>query len=395
MTYTYDGDGRRAKKSNGKLYWYGIGAEPLAESDLSGNVSEEYIFFGGERIARRVVSPSSVSYYFADHLGTSRVIVQANATTACYEADFTPYGKERVITNTCPQNYKFTGKERDTESNLDYFGARFYSWSFGRFHSPDLPFIDQKPGNPQSWNLYGYARNNPLIFIDPTGNEVGPAMDHLGLLPAVHHDLGEGISSSYVAGKTSEIPDVDLPSFVSLARGLWQWLQAKDPKGELGKQCICQQGHHLIPNRGELDQIGRHFANVINTGPLSNPFPNQPGFTGAHRAYNAAVETILQEAEQKFGIRNSWSISQWKEAARTILNSRLPAIRGFLEELNRNNGGRVIPALAAAIQNYRPSVGLIVQYLGSTLAARLSAPFIICVVCQAPPHLGFQGPPGT
>jgi len=174
VNYTYDGDGRRAKKSSGKLYWYGIGAEPLAESDLSGNVSEEYIFFGWKRIARRVVSTSTVFYYFADHLGTSRVMVQATQTTACYEADYTPYGKERVIINTCPQNYKFTGKERDSESSLDYFGARFYSWTLGRFHSPDLPFIDQKPWNPQSWNLYAYVQNNPLKFVDPSGNYLQP-----------------------------------------------------------------------------------------------------------------------------------------------------------------------------------------------------------------------------
>jgi len=55
----------------------------------------------------------------------------------------------------------FTGKERDTESGNDYFGARYYASSMGRFMSPDKAFADQYAVNPQSWNLYSYVRNNP------------------------------------------------------------------------------------------------------------------------------------------------------------------------------------------------------------------------------------------
>ena len=65
---------------------------------------------------------------------------------------------------------RYTGKERDTESGLDYFGARYYSSNMGRFMSPDpsgLYFAD--PTNPQSLNLYAYVQNNPLVHVDPTG----------------------------------------------------------------------------------------------------------------------------------------------------------------------------------------------------------------------------------
>jgi RHS repeat-associated protein len=64
----------------------------------------------------------------------------------------------------------FTGKERDTESGNDYFGARYYASSMRRFLSPDpsgLSYAD--PDNPQNLNLYSYVLNNPLIFLDPTG----------------------------------------------------------------------------------------------------------------------------------------------------------------------------------------------------------------------------------
>ena len=65
-----------------------------------------------------------------------------------------------------------TGKERDTESGNDYFGARYYASTMGRWMSPDKPFADQHVSNPQSWNLYAYTLNNPLRFVDQDGQIV-------------------------------------------------------------------------------------------------------------------------------------------------------------------------------------------------------------------------------
>jgi RHS repeat-associated protein len=64
----------------------------------------------------------------------------------------------------------FTGKERDTESGNDYFEARYFGSSMGRFLSPDPmgPWVADV-NDPQSWNFYVYGRNNPLINVDPTG----------------------------------------------------------------------------------------------------------------------------------------------------------------------------------------------------------------------------------
>jgi RHS repeat-associated protein len=64
----------------------------------------------------------------------------------------------------------FTGKERDQESGNDYFGARYYASSMGRFMSPDPGWFKEADlTNPQTWNLYSYALNNPLKLVDPTG----------------------------------------------------------------------------------------------------------------------------------------------------------------------------------------------------------------------------------
>jgi RHS repeat-associated protein len=67
---------------------------------------------------------------------------------------------------------QFTGKERDSETGLDYFGARYFSSAQGRFTAVDMYGVDQHPEEPQSWNLYSYARNNPLAIIDPSGEYV-------------------------------------------------------------------------------------------------------------------------------------------------------------------------------------------------------------------------------
>ncbi len=75
---------------------------------------------------------------------------------------------------------KFTGKERDSESGLDYFGARYRGSALGRFSSPDDPLVDQEAKDPQSWNLYSYVRNNPLRNVDRDGHTCSFAKDDQG-----------------------------------------------------------------------------------------------------------------------------------------------------------------------------------------------------------------------
>jgi len=83
--------------------------------------------------------------------------------------DYYPFGG--VITNVDigDDRYQFTGKERDSESNLDNFGARYDSSNMGWFMTPDPLMASAKVWDPQTWNRYSYARNNPLMLIDPTG----------------------------------------------------------------------------------------------------------------------------------------------------------------------------------------------------------------------------------
>ena len=172
VTYSYDGDGLRVKKSSGMLYWRSIWGDAIAESDLSGNITNEYVFFAGRRIAR--ISGGTVNYFYSDALGTIHTITDATGHP-CYDASFTPYGQEVLnpnISQTCSSNYKFTGYEYDSETGLYYAVARYYNPRVDRFMS-----VDPLPGtslSPQSLNLYSYVINAPTIFSDPSGLDPCP-----------------------------------------------------------------------------------------------------------------------------------------------------------------------------------------------------------------------------
>ena len=118
VTYTFDGNGKRVKKSAGRLYWNSLscGQGALFETDLSGNLLDEYVFFKGRRIARRTAA-GAVYYFFSDHLGSNRVVTNATGAVA-EDSDYYPFGGELVFTDTLDNNYKFIGHERDTESGL-------------------------------------------------------------------------------------------------------------------------------------------------------------------------------------------------------------------------------------------------------------------------------------
>src|SRR5205809_925151 len=189
FSYVYDADGNRVQKINsnttpatGTLYWY-MSSGIVAESDLSGTLQSEYVFFNGERIARKDFPENAVSYYFSDHLKTASVISDATGSSIKSESDYYPWGGELQFVNGDSNHYKFSGKERDTETGLDYFGARYYSNGLGRFITPDwaakaaaVPYADF--ADPQSLNLYTYVRNIPTSKADADGHDpLGDILD--------------------------------------------------------------------------------------------------------------------------------------------------------------------------------------------------------------------------
>lgn len=178
MSYIYDGDGRRVKKctegttagscgtgATGTLYWGVAGGETSIETDLAGNVVEDYVFFNGRRVARRDASTAAIHFYFSDHLGTHSLVTDANGTMPPQsESDYFPYGGEIPITSGDSNHHKFTGKERDAESALDNFGVRYFGSSLGRFETADpLPWLSWQRGNSKDRNRFSAFLGIPKI----------------------------------------------------------------------------------------------------------------------------------------------------------------------------------------------------------------------------------------
>ncbi len=167
--YSYDGDGRRVKTVTPS--WTSIFVY-----DAQGQLAAEY---GGAATAQ-----SGTEFVMQDHLGNTRVVMDA-AGDASERVDYQPFGGEVPTAagdwrasvsgyglSSPLSKLRFTSKERDSETGLDYFGARYFSSAQGRFTSADRPFADQHAINPQSWNLYSYTLNNPLRYVDPNGRGV-------------------------------------------------------------------------------------------------------------------------------------------------------------------------------------------------------------------------------
>ncbi len=167
-TYAYDGAGHRVTK-------VALGATITYVYDALGRMAAEYSTAEG-------VPDCTTCYIVDDHLGNTRLVLDESANVVSRH-DYQPYGQEVPDVNgrtslwgaTDAINQKFTGKERDLETNFDYFGARYYGYLQGRFTSPDwaakaeaIPYAELS--NPQSLNLYGYVLNNPPSRADTDGH---------------------------------------------------------------------------------------------------------------------------------------------------------------------------------------------------------------------------------
>lgn len=123
---------------------------------------------------------AQLNWLVTDHLGTPRIILDQTGSRANVKRhDYLPFGEELfagIGGRTTALGYagdgvrqQFTSQERDIETGLDYFNARYYGTVQARFTSPDPLIASGRPGMPQSWNRYAYVLNQPLRLIDPTG----------------------------------------------------------------------------------------------------------------------------------------------------------------------------------------------------------------------------------
>jgi RHS repeat-associated protein len=143
-----------------------------------------------------------VEYYHLDAVGSVRAVTDATGQVV-RRHDYFPFGEEYLATGSLDR-LRFTGKARDVETGLDYFGARYYASTLGRFTTVDPVLdIEQALVDPQRWNRYTYALNNPLRNVDPDGKDpvtVGAVLWGL-------YEIGSTLYDAYTAYRTLNDPN--------------------------------------------------------------------------------------------------------------------------------------------------------------------------------------------
>jgi RHS repeat-associated protein len=137
--------------------------------ELKDGVVKKYYSIAGMMVA--VNDGTGLQYLLTDHLGSTVAVTNASGTLTSQQR-YLPFGGTRTIPNSpiLATDFGYTGQrllDEDMGGIMDY-RARFYSPYLNHFTQPDS--IIPNPANPQNWNRFSYARNNPVRYNDPTGH---------------------------------------------------------------------------------------------------------------------------------------------------------------------------------------------------------------------------------
>lgn len=167
LEFAYDFEGNRTRQavtvvgqsSRTTTYVGGI-------YQTSGTDTVKYITASGLRVAM-LDSSGSTTYFLPDQLGSTNLLV-SNSLSQVRATRYMPFGGTYQSSGTVDSSFKFTGQRLDADSDLYYYGARYYDPILGRFLTPDT--MVQNLYDPQSLNRYAYVRNNPVNMVDPDGH---------------------------------------------------------------------------------------------------------------------------------------------------------------------------------------------------------------------------------
>jgi RHS repeat-associated protein len=263
-TYFYDGDGKRVKKVAGNevtIFVY----------NTAGKLVAEY--------ANQIAQTPKVSYLTSDHLGSQRINTNANGNVTDRH-DYQPFGEEilRASSSGDSVRKKFTSYERDSESRLDFAQARYFNSAFGRFSSPD-PSMQISLTNPQSWNKYIYAFNNPHKYIDKDGR--WPTSIHDLILKLAFPNLSSNqINAMQVGSWSVDVPWTMFEKYVNQHAMRRTDQTVEDAKKEMDnfiaeKNDLAQANNDGSNNPSEysLYNFGQATHPIMdNTSPTHRPF---------------------------------------------------------------------------------------------------------------------------
>ncbi len=273
-TLAYDAENRLASYTlSSATTSYKYGPEGRRVQKVTPTVTETYVYdaFGKLAAEYSTTAPTSGGTFYrtTDHLGSTRLVTKQDKNDAdCF--DFAPFGEEIPNTlgsrssNACfaasfDGRHRFTGQERDDESDLDYFLARYYSGPMGRFTSVDPENAGADPEFPQTWNAYAYVNNNPLKLVDPDGRVVFTA----AALAYLAFEVVSTAIDVVNAVQTVRDPNATTADKAVAVAGAVAGLAVPGPTGKLattaGKALRAQRAAQLETNR----RVGRAFEKTV------------------------------------------------------------------------------------------------------------------------------------
>jgi RHS repeat-associated protein len=195
VSYSYDAFGRRTSSTSNNVttsFLYD-GQEVILDQGSDGSATDYLNGFAADEKLRQANSNTGALYFLQDHLGSTVALTNAAGSIA----ERTQYEAFGQSTGSSLTPYGFTGREREAATGLMYYRARWYDPHQGRFMSEDPVGLNARP------NLYEYAYDNPLRYVDPTGNqglELAGALAGGGSLAAGGTSAGGAAASGAAAG---------------------------------------------------------------------------------------------------------------------------------------------------------------------------------------------------
>lgn len=320
-TYEYDAEGRRVKKTvSGVATWYVYGAD-------------------GELMAEYGPSPdaSGTKYVVSDALGSPRLLLDAQGNCKG-RLDFAPYGAlvphggDCQVTAPESGSPMFTGQMRDGESaagtpqGLDYFGARMYWASIGRFTSVDPQNAGAELDQPGTWNGYGYVNGNPLTYTDPMG---------LGLC---------GVDPSSETG--AERPYcLEMLHYEWWQRKLYESWRGSSPsvaRDEKRTSIAPVMVAGVVPTGQEHHAIGRVVYQALQRHPLLRNLytARDPRFVtrainqAAHRGYQTWHRVLDKQVAKWIDVNRAATSEQFERYLRNLYNNAAELVKRFPNGLN-------------------------------------------------------------
>ncbi|MFH1442953.1 MAG: RHS repeat-associated core domain-containing protein [Candidatus Micrarchaeota archaeon] len=256
--YLYDPDGNRIRKTDhlkNETILY-INQNFLRVINATGTFDTIYYFADSQMIARK--DPDGKKYFYhPDHLGSTTLVTNESGAVV-EDTNYKPFGEPLYDAKS---RFLYTGKEKDSETGLMYYGARYYNPKIGKFTQADSMIPDLY--NPQMLNRYSYVLNNPYVYIDLKGNfgiKVGLSLTYgLGVfINPIQGFLSKTVSlggfNSYSAGYVLVIGNkgsIEIGKYISKTDGFM-----------LGGEISGNLDASLLKDAQSLDDI-EGFSNVM------------------------------------------------------------------------------------------------------------------------------------